>query len=65
MERRIRRAGGQLVRQVGSHRRWRVSGNGVTASTAVPQHPGDIPDGTLGKIERDLAPVLGRGWLKP
>ena len=41
----------------------RVTVGGVTASTAVPQHPGDIPTGTLRKIESDLAPALGRRWL--
>ncbi len=56
--------GGEFVRQVGSHRRYRVSANGVVASTSVPMHPGDIPTGTLSKIDRDLAPALGRGWLK-
>lgn len=28
------------------------------------QHPGDIPAGTLRSIERDLEPVLGKGWLR-
>ena len=55
--------GGQHVRTVGSHKRYRVIVGGVTASTAVPQHPGDIPTGTLRKIESDLAPALGRRWL--
>jgi len=54
---------GQHVRTVGSHKRYRVTVGGVTASTAVPQHPGDIPTGTLRKIESDLAPALGRRWL--
>jgi len=55
--------GGEHIRTVGSHKRYRVTRDGVTASTAVPQHPGDIPTGTLRKIERDLAPALGKGWL--
>jgi len=59
----IERLGGEHIRTVGSHKRYRVSANGVTASTAVPQHPGDIPTGTLRKIDRDLAPALGKGWL--
>jgi predicted RNA binding protein YcfA (HicA-like mRNA interferase family) len=63
VNRRIERLGGVHVRTVGSHRRYQVSHDGRTASTAVPQHPGDIPTGTLGKIEKDLAPVLGKGWL--
>jgi len=27
-------------------------------------HTGDIPTGTLRKIERDLEPYLGKGWLR-
>ncbi len=63
MNRVIERLGGTHIRTVGSHRRYRVTGGGLSASTAVPQHPGDIPTGTLSKIEKDLAPVLGKGWL--
>ncbi len=55
--------GGEHVRTVGSHKRYRVTGNNTTASTAVPQHPGDIPTGTLRKIQKDLESVLGRKWL--
>lgn len=51
------------VRTVGSHKRYRVSRGDVTVSTAVPQHPGDIPKGTLHKIQQDLEPALGKGWL--
>lgn len=64
MNRLIERLGGEHVRTVGSHRRYRITRDGVTASTAVPQHPGDIPTGTLDKIDRDLSPVLGRKWLR-
>lgn len=63
VERAIEKNGGEHIRTVGSHKRFRVTKNGVTASTAVPQHPGDIPTGTLRKIERDLASALGKGWL--
>jgi predicted RNA binding protein YcfA (HicA-like mRNA interferase family) len=59
----IESKGGYFVRQTGSHARYRIDGETATASTAVPMHPGDIPTGTLAKIERDLAPVLGRKWL--
>ena len=59
----IEAKGGQHVRTVGSHKRYRVTAGGVTASTAVPQHPGDIPTGTLRKIESDLVPARGRRWL--
>ena len=60
----IERHDGVHVRTVGSHKRYRVERAGVVASTAVAQHPGDIPTGTLRKIEKDLAPVLGKGWLR-
>jgi len=60
---RIEAKGGQHVRTVGSHKRYRVTAGGITASTAVPQLPGDIPTGTLRKIESDLAPALGRRRL--
>ena len=59
----IEAKGGQHVRIVGSHKRYRVTVGGITASTGVPQHPGDIPTGTLRKIESDLAPALGKKWL--
>ena len=59
----IEAKGGRHVRTVGSHKRYRVTVGGVTASTAVAQHPGDIPTGTLRKIESDLAPARGRRWL--
>lgn len=56
----IERLGGVHVRTAGSHKRYEVERSGIKASTAVPQHPGDIPTGTLRKIEKDLEPVLGR-----
>jgi predicted RNA binding protein YcfA (HicA-like mRNA interferase family) len=55
---------GVHVRTKGSHRRYRVIANGVTASTSVQQHSGDIPKGTLAAIERDLEPALGKKWLQ-
>jgi predicted RNA binding protein YcfA (HicA-like mRNA interferase family) len=64
VNRRIEKLGGVHVRTVGSHKRYRVTRGNVTASTAVPQHPGDIPTGTLHKIEKDLRPALGKGWLR-
>lgn len=69
VNRAIERAGGTNLRQVGSHRRYRITKTGddgttLTAHTTVPQHPGDIPAGTLRSIERDLEPVLGKGWLR-
>lgn len=59
----IETLGGEHVRTVGSHKPYRVNAGGTTASTAVPQHPGDIPTGTLRKIQKDLEPALGRKWL--
>jgi predicted RNA binding protein YcfA (HicA-like mRNA interferase family) len=60
----IERNGGEMVRQSGSHRRYRVTREGVTAETVVPQHHSrDIRPPTLRGIEKDLEPVLGKGWL--
>lgn len=69
MNRRIERLGGQMVRQVGSHRRYAATyqdaeGNEAWVATTVPQHPGDIPIGTLRAIERDMKPAFGEGWLR-
>jgi predicted RNA binding protein YcfA (HicA-like mRNA interferase family) len=69
VNRKIERAGGYIVRQTGSHRRYAVDyqpTKGVTATvtTIVAQHPGDIPTGTLHAIEKDLQPALGKGWLR-
>lgn len=69
VNRKIERNGGIAVRTVGSHRRYVVrwkdaDGNERTAQTTVAQHPGDIPTGTLHKIERDLEEALGKGWLR-
>ncbi|HYU86677.1 MAG TPA: type II toxin-antitoxin system HicA family toxin [Kribbellaceae bacterium] len=66
VNRKVLRAGGYQVRQVGSHRRFAVGytrpdGSSGTVMTTVPQHPGDLPGGTLAAIERDLAPALGKG----
>jgi predicted RNA binding protein YcfA (HicA-like mRNA interferase family) len=60
----IERHGGEIVRQRGSHRLYRVEGNGETAQTVVPQHSRELPQGTARAIERDLEPVLGKGWLR-
>ncbi len=64
----IERRGGRFVLQVGSHARYdaayvREDGNEGTVATTVAMHPGDIPPGTLRKIEKDLAPAVGKGWL--
>jgi predicted RNA binding protein YcfA (HicA-like mRNA interferase family) len=69
VNREIERRGGYMVRQVGSHRRYRVDytrpdGTEAHVDTTVAQHPGDIPRGTLNRIQRDLEPVLGKGWLR-
>jgi predicted RNA binding protein YcfA (HicA-like mRNA interferase family) len=63
VDRRIEELGGEALRQRGSHRRYRAVRGGVTAFTTVPQHPGDMPMGTLRKIQADLEPALGKGWL--
>jgi hypothetical protein len=38
-----------------------AAGREATVATTAPQHPGDIPAGTLRSAERDLEPALGRG----
>ncbi len=63
VNRTIERRGGVIIRQRGSHRTYLVEVDGTRAQTVVPQHTGDIPTGTLRAIQRDLEPVLGRGWL--
>jgi predicted RNA binding protein YcfA (HicA-like mRNA interferase family) len=69
VNRAIERVGGVFVRQVRSHKRYRATytdsdGRDARAETAVPQHPGDIPTGTLARIEADLAPAFGKRWLR-
>jgi len=69
VNRRIERLGGMMVRQVGSHRRYVATYTDAAVreamvATTVPQHAGDIPAGTLRAIERDLAPALGKRWLR-
>ena len=68
VNREIERRGGHVVRQLGSHRRYRVDytrpeGTEGRVDTTVAQHPGDISRGTPRAIERDLEPALGKGWL--
>jgi HicA toxin of bacterial toxin-antitoxin, len=49
------------VRQRGSHLRIECG----KCVTTVPVHAGeDIGPGLLRRIERDLEPCLGKGWLK-
>ncbi len=69
MNRRIERLGGHMIRQRGSHRRYEATrllpdGSTVASQTTVPQHAGDIPNGTLRAIEKDMAPAFGEGWLR-
>ena len=64
VNRRIEALGGRALRQRGSHRFYVVEGRGTTTHTTVPQHTGDIPVGLLLKIQRDLEPSCGKGWLK-
>jgi len=58
--RRIEQRGGVKVRQSGSHAVYRVG----QCTTIVPIHRGDLGTGLLRKIERDLEPCLGNGWLR-
>lgn len=45
----------------GSHKRYIIDGH---CSTTVSWHPGDIPHGTLNKIEEQLHHCLGSDWLR-
>ena len=64
VERRVLRNGGKHVRDRGSHRLYEATDGTVTVLTSVAFHPGDIPVGTLRKIEKDMEPVFGKGWLR-
>lgn len=64
--RRMRQVGSSLGKHVvespgkGAHRKYTVAGH---CKTTVSHHAGDIPVGTLRKIEKDLAHCLCEGWL--
>ena len=61
VNRKLEARGAEIVRQAGSHRLYRAG----ACTTIVAQHAGrDIPTGTLLKIERDMEPCLGKGWLR-
>lgn len=60
----IEKAGGYVLRQKGSHRFYEIEIDDKSARTTVAQHTGDIPNGTLRQIEKDLESVLGKGWLR-
>ena len=47
----------------GGHRKFLCECKGQRCQTSVPIHPGDLATGTLHKIEADLEPCLGKGWL--
>jgi len=55
------------VRTRGSHRLYEATKTAkaepITARTTVAFHPGDVPKGTLHKIQKDMVPVFGEGWL--
>ena len=57
----LRKLGCRETRQKGSHVRVECG----TCVTTVPVHASEtLPAGTLSKIQRDLAPCLGKGWLR-
>ena len=56
----IRKRGGKVIRQQSSHVRIQLG----TCFTTVPVHKGEtIGIGLMNKIEKDLEPCLGEGWL--
>jgi predicted RNA binding protein YcfA (HicA-like mRNA interferase family) len=64
VERRILRNGGTHLRDRGSHRLYEATDGRAKVLTSVAFHPGDIPTGTLRKIEKDMEAVFGKGWLR-
>jgi predicted RNA binding protein YcfA (HicA-like mRNA interferase family) len=64
VNRRIEKLGGRTLRQRGSHLFFEAESGGAKSHTTVPQHSGDMPKGLLSKIQRDLEPVFGKGWLR-
>lgn len=61
LRRQLKALGCRETRQRGSHLRIECS----RCVTTVPVHTGeDIGPGLLGRIERDLEPCLGKGWLR-
>lgn len=66
LERKMRRAADlvETLRQVGSHRRYRVTRNGQSIDVTIPQHRGEMKNGTVASIGKTLAPILGEGWWK-
>lgn len=63
---RIEDLGGRFVRQRGSHLMYNFTRDGqVIAQTTVPDHgASDLGKGLLSKIQRDMEPAFGKGWLK-
>jgi len=66
---RIVRLGGVHSHARGSHHYYvatyqRSDGSEGRVLTSVALHPGDVPKGTLRKIERDMEPAFGEGWSK-
>ena len=61
LRRRLKALGCLETRQRGSHLRIECG----RCVTTVPVHAGeDIGPGLLRRIERDLEPCLGKGWLR-
>lgn len=65
----IRKLGGVVARQSGSHLRFDVAyvdadGTPRTTHTTVPRHGSrDLKLGTLRGIQKDLQDAFGEGWL--
>lgn len=61
LRRRLKALGCRETRQRGSHLRIECG----RCATTVPVHASeDIGPGLLRRIERDLEPCLGKGWLR-
>lgn len=57
----LRRLGCKETRQKGSHVRVEC---GICVTTVAVHAGATLPAGTLSRIQRDLAPCLGKGWLQ-
>jgi hypothetical protein len=59
---RIIELGGRETGVCGSHRRFEASRDGITASATIPNRAVSARLGRM--VERQMEPVLGRGWLQ-
>lgn len=59
---RLKKLGAVNVRS-NKHPVYQATKGKLVVSVPIPQHPGDIAKGTLYAIQREFAPIFGKGWL--